>query len=111
NVGTANWSVPGRLMAVAVDWLMLFDRFGSTSAAPAATVVDNGPTTVGITTTVTVALAPGARVPSVPTTVVPNRWALPRVDVAETKATLAGSVSATWTLVAATGPRLVTTIR
>ena len=57
---------------------------------------------------VMVAVAPSARLPRFPVTVLPAPVAVPWLAVAETKVTLLGSVSVTVTPVASDGPLLVT---
>ena len=65
------------------------------------------PVVVGITTMVTVALAPLVNVPRLQVTVlVPEQ--LPRLEVADTKVVLPGIVSVTMTFDAEFGPLLVT---
>ena len=66
-----------------------------------STVLDSVPGVVGVTTMVTVAMAPSARVPRLQVTV-PDVWLqLPWLGVAETNVTSAGRVSVTTTPAAA----------
>jgi hypothetical protein len=92
------------VLAVAV----LFAVFGSNSLLFTLALLVITSTTVGLTTILTVAVAPLARFPTLQVTVPPDRVQLPWLGVAETKATLEGNVSVTSTPVASDGPLLVT---
>src|SRR5688572_15552784 len=93
---------------------VLLKGLGSGTSLVTVAVLPSGPVAVAPTlrTTVTVALAPGARVPRLQTSGLgaPQE---PWLGVAEPKVTLAdsGRVSVTMTLVAALGPWLVTVMR
>jgi hypothetical protein len=90
---------------------VLFAGFGSATALATVTVfviVVPPAAAVGVTTMVAVALAPAANVPIVQVTVPPACVQVPAVDIADTKITLAGSVSVSVVPVAGFGPLLVT---
>lgn len=94
---------------VVVPGALLFAVFGSVSFAVTLAVLLNVPAAVGVTTIVTVALAPLINVPRVhETVVVPVQ--LPCVVDDETNVAPAGNGSVITTLVAELGPLLVTVI-
>src|SRR3569832_1296721 len=96
-------------MSVVAEAVLLLE---SESASLPVTVAEfvNCPAAEGVTTIVTTALAPTARLPRLQFTVaVPLQ--LPCVVVAEPKVTPAGNVSATLTFVATAGPLFVAIIR
>ena len=96
-------------MSVVAEAVLLV---GSESASVPVTVAEfvNCPAEEGVTTIVTIALPPAARLPRLQFTVaVPLQ--LPCVVVAETNVTPAGNVSVTLTFVATAGPLLVAMMR
>jgi hypothetical protein len=88
---------------------LLLPVFGSVTPLVTLAVLLSVPTAAapGVTTMVTVALAPLAKVP-IEQVIVAVPVQLPGLDVAETNVTFAGKVSVTVTPVAALGPLLVT---
>ncbi len=81
----------------------------SGSGSSAVTVVEFVivPVALGVTSILTVACAPFARLPRLHVTTPLNSLQLPWLGVADTKLTPAGSVSVTTTLVASSGPLFV----
>src|SRR5690349_8113873 len=96
-------------MSVVAEAVLLVELESASLPVTAAEFV-NCPASVGMTTIVTMALPPAARLPTLQFTVaVPLQ--LPCVVVAETNVTPAGSVSVTFTFVATAGPLFVAIIR
>ncbi len=87
---------------------MLSASSGSSSRANTCTSLVTVPTSVGVTTSVTVALPPTVSPPRSQTTT-PVPLQLPWLGVAEARVTLAGRVSVSTTPLAAEGPELETT--
>ena len=85
-------------------------ELGSGSLPATQAVLVRGPTAVGVTMMVTLALRPLPRRPMVHVTVPAACTQLPRLEVADTKVTPAGRGSVRVTPVAREGPLLVTTI-
>ena len=89
---------------VLVPWVVL----GSGSLDETLAVLVMVPVTVGTTTSVPVAMPPGARSPRSKVTVLPDWLTVPAVVVAETKDTPPGNVSLILTRVEVAVPTLVT---
>jgi hypothetical protein len=95
-------------LTVVAAVLELLAAVGSSVELDTDAVFDNPPADPGITTIVTVALAPFAKAPTAQVTVlVPLQ--VPAVDELETRITPAGNVSVTDTADAASGPLFTTT--
>ena len=85
----------------------LLTVFGSLSLAETVAVLVRVPAAPGVTTSVTVALAPPASEPSVQATALPPVQLI-SADETDLNATVGGSVSLSVTLVAGPGPPLLT---
>src|SRR2546426_785365 len=97
-------------MTLVVVEAVLLARFRSASLPETVAVLLAGPGSVRITTIVTLADAPTARLPTAQVTM-PDAWVqAPWVEDAEKKVTPAGSGSVTVTPVAGPGPALATLI-
>ena len=96
------------VFTVVVVVAVLLLEFVSVSLQVAVAVFVIVPAVVGVTTMVTVALAPFDSVPMLQVTVLPDLLHVPCVDVADTYVTLAGSVSVSVTPVAVSGPLFFT---
>jgi hypothetical protein len=87
---------------------VLFAVFGSDSLPVTRAVLVIVPVAPGVTTIVTVAVAPLAKFPMLQVTIPPDCVQLPWLGVAVPYATLEGNVSVIVTPVAGNGPLLVT---